>query len=294
MSERSSSGRERNGQEESVTMALRKKKKQEGTVKEMTVYRCEDSLESIFTAIYLYYEENRKAEETYIALDEEPLLFAEEVAVAADPVKYRKVMQTLQRRFGEADYLSVCMALAAADELKAQAVFKTVVKGLDERCARGHLLDQLADDNVMRTFSLARGTGREIDHLKGFLRFQELESGILYAKIGPRNNILTFLMPHFADRLPVENFVIYDDKRNFFGIHPQRGQWYLLLGEETGEPELRLSEAEKQYQELFRHFCRTITIKERGNEALQCHMLPLRFREYMTEFTDSDEIQQFF
>lgn len=252
----------------------------------MTVYRCEDSLESIFTAIYRFYEENRRAEETYLALNDEPLLFAEDVTVKSDPEKFRKVMRTLQRRFGEEDYLSVCMALAAEDEQKAQAVFRTVVKGLDERYPRGHLFDNLADDSVMRTFSLARGTGREIDHLKGFLRFQELENGMLYAKIGPKNNILTFLMPHFADRLPVENFVIYDDKRNFFGVHPQRGQWYLLLGDEAGEPPLKPSAGELRYQELFRHFCRSIAIRERQNEALQLNMLPLRFREYMTEFQE--------
>lgn len=250
----------------------------------MTVYRCEDSLESIFTATYLSYEENRNAEDTYIALDEEPLLFAEDVKVRTDVAKTRKVMQTLLRRFGEENYLAVCMALAAEDGQKAQAVFRTVVKGLDERYEKGHLLDNLADDHVMRTFSLARGTQREIDHMKGFLRFQELQNGILYAKIGPKNNILTFLMPHFADRLPVENFVIYDDKRNFFGVHPQRGQWYLLSGDEMEEPPLTLSEKEMQYQELFRHFCRTIAIRERQNLDLQMNMLPLRFREYMIEF----------
>ena len=107
---------------------------------------------------------------------------------------------------------------------------------------------------------------------------------MLYAKIGPKSNAVTFLMPHFSDRLPIENFVIYDDTRGIFGVHPAGGQWYLLSGEESGERELRLSEQEMQYQELFRHFCRTIAIKERKNLKLQRNMLPLRFQEYMVEF----------
>lgn len=249
----------------------------------MTVYRCEDSLESIFTAIYLSYEENRDAEDTCLVLHDDPMLFAEDVVVKTDPAKAVKVMRTLRRRFGEEDYLTVCMALASPEPEKAQAVYRTVARGLDERCARGHLLDGLADDNVLKTFSLARGVGREIDHLKGFLRFQELENGILYARIGPKGNAVTFLMPHFADRLPAENFVIYDEGRGIFGVHPAGQQWYLLTGEEK-EPERRLSEQEGRYQELFRHFCRTIAIKERRNLKLQRNMLPLRFQEYMVEF----------
>lgn len=256
----------------------------------MTVYRCEDSLESIFTAIYLSYEENREAEDTYLALDDSPMLFAEDVPVQPDQVRAVKVMRTLERRFGDEDYLRLCTALASTDSEKAQAVYRTVVKGLDERCARGHLFDDLTDRYVMQTFSIARRAGREIGHLREFLRFQELENGILYAKIGPICNALTFLMPHFADRLPIENFVIYDNTRNLFGIHPARQQWYLFFGEDTDpilpeeEPGLHFSEKEMQYQELFRHFCRTVSIKERENRKLQQNMLPLRFREYMIEF----------
>lgn len=250
----------------------------------MTVYRCEDSLEGIFTAVYLAYEEKRKPGDTCLSLDQEPLLFAEDVTVVPDEVKTGKVMRTLKRRFGEEDCLRLCMALASEERDKAQAVYRTVADGLSRRAGQGHLFDNLADDHVCRAFALARNTSREIDHLRGFVRFQELQGGVLYAGIGPKNNILTFLMPHFADRLPSENFVIYDDKRNWFGVHPARGQWYLLCGEEEKTSAPGLSEEENEYQELFRGFCRAITIQERRNLQLQRNMLPLRFREYMTEF----------
>lgn len=249
----------------------------------MTVYRCEDSIEGIFTAIYLAYEEKRDHGDTCLSLDDEPLLFAEDIQVAPDLEKTRKVMGTLNRRFGEDDYLSLCMALAAKDKDKAQAVYRTVADGLKRKVSRGHLFDNLADDHVNRAFALARNTVRELDHLRGFVRFRELENGVLYARIGPKNNILTFLMPHFADRLPMENFVIHDEGREMFGLHPAGRQWYLRCGEERlALP--GLSEDELRYQELFRGFCRSITIGERRNEKLQKSMLPLRFREYMTEF----------
>lgn len=250
----------------------------------MIIYLCENSMESIFTAIYKAYEEKRDHSDTVLSLTDEPVLFAEYVEVIPDVDKACRVMRTLQRRFGEDDYLSLCMALASEHPEKAQAVYRTVVDGLGRDVRQGHLFDNLADSHVHMAFSLGRGTGREIQHLQGFVRFQELENKVLYSSIGPKNNILTFLMPHFADRLPQENFMIYDDNRNFFGIHPAGRQWYLLRGEEAMQPVLHFSEEEKQYRELFRHFCRTIAIRERRNLQLQRNMLPLRFREYMMEF----------
>lgn len=251
----------------------------------MIVYRCEDTLESVFTAIYLAYEEKRNPEDTLLSLTQEPFLFAEDVKVTAEEEKSRKVLNTLKRRFGSEDCLRLCMALAANDENKAQAVYRTVVKGLRCGCRPGHLFDNLADDNIHKAFSLGRGVSTEVGHQKQFLRFQELEKGVLYSRIGPKNDVMVFLMPHFADRLSIENFLIFDEKRNLFGIHPAGKAWYLLRGEEADRPlELRYSEEELHYQELFRQFCHTITIEERKNQKLQKGMLPLRFREYMVEF----------
>ena len=74
------------------------------------------------------------------------------------------------------------MALASDQEDRAQAVYRTVVDGLGRKCPRGHLFDNLANDYVHRAFALARGVSREAERQKQFLRFQELESGLMYAR----------------------------------------------------------------------------------------------------------------
>lgn len=252
----------------------------------MIVYRCEDTLEGIFTAIYNAYEEKRNHSDTLIRLDDELYLFAEYVDVHTDEEKAIKVMRTLERKFGEQNYMWLCYALAAAAQDKAQAVYQTVVEGLKRKVPRDHLFDGLAMEYVNRTFVLARGVNNECLHLKGFLRFQELENGILYASIGPKNNVLAFLMPHFADRFPMENFMIYDEKRGILGLHPAGHEWYLMSNSDNPKEALafRLSEEEEVYRELFSYFCRKIGIEERKNPKLQRNMLPLRFREYMVEF----------
>ncbi|MBE5884091.1 MAG: DNA metabolism protein [Lachnospiraceae bacterium] len=252
----------------------------------MNVYQCEDSLEGIFTAIYNIYEDKSRPEDTRIDLTGELLLFARYVSVATDKGKALKVMNTLRRRFGEEDYMKICFALASTDEDKAQVIYKTVAAGLAVNCGIGHLCDNLADDSVHKLFSLFRNANNEFLHLRGFVRFQELDNGVLYSRITPKNNVLTFLMPHFADRFPMENFLLYDAGRNLFGIHPAGEEWYLMQDEHyfMNEKKLRMSERESTYQELFRYFCHRIAIKERRNTELQRNMLPLRFREDMVEF----------
>ncbi len=256
----------------------------------MLIYLCEDSLEGVFSGIYKAFEEKRDKNDTALALQEEPLLFAEYQSVEPDADRTRRVMNTLLRRFGEEDALSLCLALSSEDPGKAQAVYGTVADGLRRNCRPGHLFDNLAESTVHKAFSLARAAGRELHHLQGFVRFEELEQKVLYGVIGPKHNLVTFLMPHFADRLPMEHFLLYDAVRDICGVHPAGAAWYLQKG--SGERfalpgaggTLRLSEEEKQYQTLFRHFCQAIAIRERYCPELQKKMLPLRYREYMTEW----------
>lgn len=255
----------------------------------MIVYRCEDSLEGIFTAIYNAYEERRNHMDTVISTTGEALLFAEDVEVRTDGEKARKVFRTLRRRFGEEDCEWLCLALTSEEPDKAQAAYRTVVDALGRGAGENHLFDSMADPFVNRAYSLGRNAWREYHHLLGFVRFRELEGGILFSRISPRNHILSFLMPHFEDRLPLENFMIYDERRDLLGLHRAGDSWYLIGG--TGDPEeagrLRASPKEAGYQELFRRFCRKITIEERENADLQRNMLPLRFRKNMTEFQET-------
>lgn len=247
----------------------------------MVVYRCQDSLEGVFTGIYRVYEDKVSREDALLSLTMDPFLFGEDRVVEPDPVRTQKVVRTLITRFGMEDYHSLCFTLSTPEMEKAQWVFHTVARGLERKTVPGHLMDDLADDQICSCFKAARNASREHCHLRGFTRFEELENGIMYARIAPKNNILTFLMPHFADRFPMEDFVLYDAGRGMFGIHPSGGRWYLMQGE---EPEVKNSREEKVFQDLFRHFCDRIAIKERKNLDLQQNLLPLRFREFMTEF----------
>lgn len=247
---------------------------------------CEDSLEGIFSGIYQAYELRCRPEDTVVQAGEEDnfRLFSEYIQVESSKEKTVKVSNTIIREFGQEAYLHICEALATEDRQKADAVYQTIAKGLKAPNKKVYM-ENYADDHVNKIYKLSLYTNNEILHLKGFLRFAELDNNVLYAKIGPKNNILTFLVPHFADRLPLENFIIYDETRSLFVVHPAGKEWFLVTGEYLRKDSyLQFSEKEAAYQELFTYFCHKIAIRERKNPKLQRQMLPLRFQEYMTEF----------
>lgn len=253
---------------------------------------CEDSLEGIFTAVYDAYALREGHTHLHIQVGEEEnyRLFATYRYSQADFDKTDKVIRTLKERLGDHVYGAICRAAASDGRDKADAVYHTVVDGI----TGGHgvrTMENLRNPYVARTFELARRTANEAHYEIEFLRFQELEQGVLYARIGPKNHVVPFLMPHFADRLAPEDFMIHDENRGVFGVHPAHQEWYLVSGvsQETEKLRevIRYSDRERKYQDLFTLFHRTIAIRERTNRRLQQQMLPLRFQDYMVEFLEN-------
>lgn len=254
---------------------------------EKIIFVCEDSLDGIFTGIYDAWDSRYGHENVKLIIDSEETmeLFSRYVEVGADGEKAEKVARTLKRRFGDEVFEMICQAAASFAPEKADALYRVVVKGLSMPDGR-KVMDALADPNVCRVFELSRQAGYEAHHLTGFVRFQELKGGILFSRIRPKNNALTLIGPHFADRLPQENWVIYDEGRKLFLMHQAGGCWWLMRGRTLNESFLsQISQEEEQFRQLWKLFTKSISIQARENRQLQRQNLPLRFRTYMPEFT---------
>lgn len=253
---------------------------------------CEDSLEGIFTAIYEAYALREGHEHLHLQIGEEEnlRLFATYLHIVPDPVKTDKVARTLSTRLGEHVYHSLCRAAASCYSDKGEAVYKTVVDALTAGSGR-RVMENVKNPHVARCFEMARYTANEAHYEIEFIRFQELAAAgnsgdsVLFSKIGPKNNVVPFVMSHFADRLSIENFMVYDENRKLFGVHPAGEDWYLVTAASDFSPgELVRSAREQAYQELFRTFHRTIGIKSRENRKLQRQMCAIRYQDYMVEF----------
>lgn len=114
----------------------------------------------------------------------------------------------------------------------------------------------------------------------GFVRFSELKNGVLFSEIEAENQVLPLLADHFANRLPNEDFLIYDRAHDLCLLHRRQRPCVLVR---DVRPDTSFSDREEEIQQLWLGFCRSISIEARENQALQQQMLPLRFRKWMTE-----------
>ena len=251
---------------------------------------CQNSMEGVLTAIYRVYEWKLNGPDTMIQIGEADLrLFANYYEVETVPPLAEKVASTVLKRFGEDTWEFICYALASEDPGKGQAVYRTIAAGL-AGAIRGPLMHGLANDDIRKVFELSRHVHNEAHRMIEFLRFREVEGNILMARIEPDADVTALIMPHFTDRFPLENFVIVDTRRRLAGIHSARKPWFVARYEKEKDAQVeriwgQYSENEQEMEELFKHFCKTLGVKERRNIKLQQQFLPLKYRPFMTEFT---------
>ncbi len=258
---------------------------------EETILVCEDSIRAVLTAVYRAYEWKLVPGRTRIQLGEDDLtLFSQYRRVEEDEALAQKVMNTVRRRFGDRAWEDISYSLMAEAPDKATAVYHAIAAGLSGRI-KGPLMQGLSDPAVYRVFELSRTVHRVSHRMLEFLRFEELEDGSLCALIEPDADVTALIMPHFADRFPLENFLIADCRRRKAGLHPAGKPWVMVrLTDGEAEGLLRMREnrtaAQRELEELFRGFCHTIGIKERRNLHLQQQFVPDQFRRFMPEFRD--------
>lgn len=260
----------------------------------MYIFLCEDSIDGIFTGVYEAWSSGHGHKNVSLTthIPDNYTLFDEYISVITQLEKSQKVANTLRKRLGKEIYSQICEAAAAQESAtqnkilpKADAIYHTIVLALSLKDS-SRVLEYLSLPYVHRVFELSRRTGNEAHHLLGFLRFQELENGVLFARIHPQNDVLPLLGEHFSDRLPEENFMIYDETRKKAALH-RKGSYFFLTGTEGLDEEmlLRFSPQEQEYQKLWCGFFDSISIEARCNPKLQNQNIPKRFQKDAVEFT---------
>jgi probable DNA metabolism protein len=255
------------------------------------IFVCDDSIEGIFTAIYDAWSSknghiNNKIEiNSYDSNNLE--LFSEYIDVKPDDEKVIKVANSIKKKISEEVYEMICRCVLSNNPMKGDIIYRFLILGFS---IGSRVIDQLTDSSVMGIFEMNRNVGNEAHHFNGFLRFIETRGNILFATINPKNDIIRLIAPHFSDRLQIENFIIYDEKRNTAIIHKSGFPWVYTNAEDLNIEKLsEKSIEEEEFQTLWTIFFETIAIEERKNFNLQRNNLPLRFRGNMIEFNRSED-----
>lgn len=244
-------------------------------------YVCEDTVDAIFTAIYLAWEKGTTVTSIEIEGEEDtPSFFYQYIHVKTDAQLASKVATSIRKKLSLEIYTAVFRTALSNEHGKAELIYRFLVKAFR---VGPQIIHQLQDDDVNKVTVIGRKVGSEAHKYLGFVRFEERNNGILVARINPLANVVPLIADHFQDRLHNENWIILDTVRNISAIH-SKGQNYVLSKEITENMLLEmstLSDKEQEYQKLWKQFFHTIAIKERENTKLQQNMMPLRYRKYM-------------
>lgn len=257
----------------------------------MKIFLCQDSIQGILSGVYDAWASREGHGNVCLALAEnhDMELFAEYVSVRPDYEKAEKVLRTLRKRMHWEDFLAVYRAVLSQERSKADSIYRVIVLALH---TERRILDHLEQQDVYRVFSMARKVGNEAARYLEFVRFRELENGALFSEIQPENQVLPLIGDHFANRLPLENFLIYDSRHRVSLFHAPGHPWILMdTPDEFEVKKLRFSREEGEMSRSWQAFFEQIAIEERRNKRLQQQFLPLKFRAYMTEkFEKNKEI----
>lgn len=247
------------------------------------IYLCEDTPDGIFTAIYDTWTVHISNDQLFIRVEKghEFEFFVEYIYVQTDPEKAVKVARSVEKQLGREAYDMMFAASLSHEADKGDIIYHFLKLGFQV----GRTVTQMhSEEAVCRLFELKRNVWNEAHYTKEFLRFHETEEGILLARINPRNQVLPLVADHFSDRFPEEHFVILDEIHEMGLFHEKGRQWYMVPLDIDILNEIWKHRGSSEYEQLWKTFFKTISIKERENYKCQRTNCAIRYRDYMLEF----------
>lgn len=250
------------------------------------IYICSDTITGLCSALHDAWLENRdKDAEIGIKGNVQQQLFCQYKTVNETEEKAERLRRMIRRYLGCKAYSEIFYALLSDDPKKGTAVFRTLQEA--RNIPNSHkIMDCMGNPDVSEVSVLSRGVANEAHLYEEFIRFRELADGLLFSEITPKAQVLVCIADHFADRFPLENWIIYDKTHRIFLVHRKKKKWALVMGADMKRSAgTYISDSEKEFAELWREFFHSISIRERENPLRQRTHLPLRYRKNMTEFS---------
>lgn len=214
--------------------------------------------------------------------------FCEYRIVEESEEKALRLERMIKHHLGYNAYWEIYHALLSTDDRKGTVVFEVLQEARKIRQSE-KIMEHLGCPAVADVFSMSRSVSNEAHRYEEFIRFRELENGILFSEITPKAQILTCVADHFEDRFPLE-IGSYMIKRIKYVLYTELGKDGDLCGESFLMRErqriYRKRNGNMSFVEAVFH---SVSIKERENPKCQQAHLPFRYRGEMTEFSCAED-----
>ncbi len=234
------------------------------------------TFEGFLTLVYEIYYSKIKVEAIKKELPD--MLFLDGIIqIRYDETKSTKVLEGLKKRFLKQHFetiLNIFMCDSIEFELE---LLHFIILGFKDQ----NELNNINHHCVFYIQNLQKELFRVNHKMSGFIRFEELNDGTLYAKIDTKFNVVYFLGKHFLKRFNNQNYIIHDLKREIAFLHNLHFKGIQSVSD-FDIPSY--SKDEQKFQKLWKTFFDSVAIQSRTNKKLQQQMVPLIYRAYMNEF----------
>jgi probable DNA metabolism protein len=237
------------------------------------------SFEGLMTCMYEAFKLRYKVSGIYPESNYQVNLFLENMNIVTDTKKAETVCSSVISRISHEALENIIYAFLSENSSLGICIYNYLSLGWKMGCKAD---SYLSNDSILKIHDTRERVFGERHRMLGLIRFRHLKGDVYYAPIEPDYNITGLLVPHFIKRIPCENFIIHDVKRNIAALYNRKE---CILADFSMDNNPILDDDEYEYQELWRQYFKSIAITERVNPSLQRGHMPVRYWKYLTEMT---------
>lgn len=244
------------------------------------IYQYDGSFEGLLCAIR-HAMKNREIPLAIQPPEESQISFFPTIPIQTDFDQAAKTGAWIKKQLGEEGWRQFRLGFLTCLEEKERILLELAV--LSRRYG-GQIFNMLTHPTVHAFSAAVRNLEHEAHLLSGFIRFTEY-GGVLAAEINPKNYVLPAIAEHFCRRFPEEQFLILD-RAHFLALQYKPHEPVILpIRSDAVLP--AVSAREKEYQDLWKLFYKTIAIPERENPRLRMNNMSRRYWKNILEMQNN-------
>ncbi|MCL2806734.1 MAG: TIGR03915 family putative DNA repair protein [Coriobacteriia bacterium] len=241
------------------------------------IYLYDGTLEGMLSAIFAAYGRHEDPQNIVVADDLQESMLCSYVPIKTEERYAARVKNGIIEKLGDRVYEDVKRVFLSDDTAKGGILLRYLRYAFK---AGRWSFTHLSEPPVADFIELRRQVENEAHYMLMFIRFAHLENGIFYSHIEPKASVVPLITDHFAKRLNVQPFIIYDSVHGLASVY-DTNRWWLVSADDIQLP--AQSQLEGDFQALWQSFYDTIAIKERTNPRCQRNFMPKRFWGNMCE-----------
>jgi probable DNA metabolism protein len=144
----------------------------------------------------------------------------------------------------------------------------------------------LGDPDVQAVSAAAYKVWKELDRLRGLLRFSPGPGGVHIARCAPDHFVLPGFAGHFTVRFGEAPWAIIDERRGLALVRYPGSDARLVPPEKTPHSDAAQGRDKDPWEDLWRSYHKVIANESRANPRLQNQFMPRRYWKYLPEKQD--------